>query len=106
LVDGVDALYVGSRDLSVNLGIPLQYDHPEFQDALRRVLKACEKYDKVPGIHAFSPEQESRYIEMDFRFIVLMTDIGVMLSAFRDMLKALKRSGELQLQTRFSVHDF
>jgi len=91
-VEGIDGLYVGPMDLSVNLGIPLQYDHSEFQDALRRVLKACEKYDKVPGIHAFSPEQASRYIEMGFRFIALMTDIVVMLSAFRDMLKALKRS--------------
>jgi len=25
-------------------GIPLQYNHPEFQDALRRILKTCEEY--------------------------------------------------------------
>jgi len=87
-VEDVDGPYVDPMDLSMNLGIPLQYDHPELRDTLRRIR---EVQQGSRNTHS-TPEQTSKYIEMGFRFIALMIDIGVMLFVFRDMLKALKRS--------------
>ena len=47
-VPDVDALLVGPHDLSINLGIPEQYGHPRFEEAIqtirseeRRVGKEC-----------------------------------------------------------------
>src|SRR5207237_4553251 len=46
-VDGIDALWIGQFDLTTSLGIPGQFDRPEFQDATRRVIEACRVNGKV-----------------------------------------------------------
>jgi 2-keto-3-deoxy-L-rhamnonate aldolase RhmA len=48
-VDGVDCLWVGHFDLSCSLGIPGQFDHKDFTDAIAAVAKACRKHDKSLG---------------------------------------------------------
>src|SRR4051812_21493094 len=40
-LDGVDCLWVGHFDLSASLGIPGQFDHPMFTDAISRVIEAA-----------------------------------------------------------------
>ena len=92
-VKGIDVAYVGPMDLSTNLGIPTQFDHPRFREALERVLKACERHGVTPGIHAFSAEQVRKYIEMGFRFVAIRSDLSMMLSAFREVLRSLGRIG-------------
>jgi|UniRef100_A0A7J2U3U5 2-keto-3-deoxy-L-rhamnonate aldolase RhmA len=91
-VKEIDVFYVGPMDLSVNLGIPLQYSHPKFEEALQIVLKTCEKYDKVPGIHTFSIDSAKKYMQMGFRFMALMTDISILRSSLLEMLKTMGRS--------------
>jgi 2-keto-3-deoxy-L-rhamnonate aldolase RhmA len=88
-VKEIEVFYVG---LSVNLGIPLQYSHPKFEEALLSVLKVCEKFDKVPGIHAFDMDSAKRYMQMGFRFIAIMTDISILRNSLLEMLKALKHT--------------
>ena len=41
-VDGVDCLWVGHFDLSCSLGIPGQFDHPDFLEAIAVVTEACK----------------------------------------------------------------
>jgi 2-keto-3-deoxy-L-rhamnonate aldolase RhmA len=90
-VDGVDVLYVGPLDLSVNLGIPAQFDHPKFIEALEKILDVCKKYDKTPGIHADSIELAKKYISMGFRFITLMSDVNALKSFFVPILTELRK---------------
>ena len=42
-VDGIDVLWIGHFDLSNSLGIPGQFDHPRFREALDTVLAACRR---------------------------------------------------------------
>lgn len=48
-VDGVDCLWVGHFDLSCSLGIPAQFDHPDFIEADRRVVEAAKAAGKSLG---------------------------------------------------------
>ena len=49
-IDGVDCLWVGHFDLSVSLGIPGQFDHPDFTRGDRRgPIAACRKHKKALG---------------------------------------------------------
>ena len=36
---GVDAVLIGPHDLSCNLGVPEQYDHPHFQQAVKTIFR-------------------------------------------------------------------
>jgi 2-keto-3-deoxy-L-rhamnonate aldolase RhmA len=45
-VDGVDALYLGHVDLSVDLGIPGDYDDPRMMEATLALARACRARGK------------------------------------------------------------
>ena len=56
-VPGIDSLLVGSSDLSVELGIPGQNGHEKVQAAVDKVVAACKKHRKFPGMGgAYSEE--------------------------------------------------
>jgi 2-keto-3-deoxy-L-rhamnonate aldolase RhmA len=90
-VGNIDIFYIGPMDLSVNLGIPLQYDHPKFTEAVETVLKTCKKYDITPGIHTFSIDMAEKYISMGFRFLALNSDFAVLRNSFASMLNRLSK---------------
>src|SRR5262249_54274393 len=43
-VDGLDVLWVGHFDLTASMGIPAQFDHPRYKEAIARVLDACRRH--------------------------------------------------------------
>lgn len=49
-VPGVDVLFVGPMDLSINMGVARQFKNPDFEANLDRVVAACRKHGKTPGI--------------------------------------------------------
>jgi len=89
---GIDAAFIGPMDLSLSLGVPTQYDHPKFVDAVERVLRACQRFDVAPGIHAFNTEMAKKAVAEGFRFVALMSDIGIMRRGFANVLSGLGRA--------------
>lgn len=89
---GLDALLVGPHDLSVNLGHPEQYDHPDFQAAITTIINKARAANVGVGIHFFtSIEQEIKWGKEGANLIMHSSD----LSLFRKTLSAdLKRFRE------------
>ena len=48
-LDGVDCLWIGHFDLSCSLGIPGEFSHPRFVEAVKAVTKATRKHGKSLG---------------------------------------------------------
>ncbi len=48
-VEGVDCLWVGHFDLSASLGIPGEFQHRRFLEAIERVVAACREHGKACG---------------------------------------------------------
>ena len=48
-LEGVDALWVGHMDLTASMGIPGQFDHPDYKAALNKVLEAGKRHGKGLG---------------------------------------------------------
>ena len=48
-VEGVDSYIVGPFDLSISLGIPREFEHPRFKEAVETVLAAAHNAGKPPG---------------------------------------------------------
>lgn len=72
-VDGVDVLFVGPLDLSVNMGHPGDFSPPAFQEALRSVVAACERHGKTAGILS-KPGFVRQHQDMGFRLFALGSD--------------------------------
>src|SRR5215208_1168941 len=51
-IDGIDVLWIGHFDLTNSLGIPGQFSHPTYLEAVERVLEGCHRHGKTPGIMA------------------------------------------------------
>ena len=49
---GSTCLWIGHFDLTNSLGIPGQFAHPTYLEAVERVLEACQRHGKAPGIMA------------------------------------------------------
>ena len=81
-VPGVDALLIGTNDLCFEMGIPGQFDHPQVADAYAKLLAACRKHGKFPGMGGlYSPELLQRYIGMGVRLVLAGSDFSLLMQA-------------------------
>lgn len=96
-VDGVDVLLIGSMDLTIELGILAQWDHPLYQKALRDVSAAAHKYGKVWGISGLFGRPDLWRLavqELGARFIVGALDRGLVSCGAAANVSMLKESVE------------
>lgn len=84
-LEGVDVLFVGPLDLSVNMGHPGDFSPPEFNASLQRVIDACEKFGKTAGILS-KPGFVATHKEMGFRFFALGSDSGAVVNGLQQSL--------------------
>lgn len=90
-VPGVDVLFVGPLDLSVNLGTPGDFTTERFQAELSRVVEACRAQGRVAGILS-RPELVAQHRDMGFQFLALGSDSGAVVSGLQQSLKAIRGS--------------
>ena len=90
-IDGVDVVLIGTNDLCMEMGIPGDYSNPKIKDAYIKVIEACKKYGKTPGMGGvYNEELMSEYIKMGMRFILSGSDLSFM------MQSASQRSNKLR----------
>ena len=88
-VEGVDVLFVGPLDLSVNLGCPGDFSQPHFVAALKKVIASCERQGKVAGILS-RPEFAEQHKSLGFRFFALGSDSGSVVTGLKQSLDAMR----------------
>jgi 2-keto-3-deoxy-L-rhamnonate aldolase RhmA len=81
-VPGIDCLLVGSSDLSMELGIPGDRGHQKIQDSVDKVVAACRKHGKWPGMGgAYSDDLLKLYIGKGMKMILSGNDMPLMIAA-------------------------
>jgi 2-dehydro-3-deoxyglucarate aldolase/4-hydroxy-2-oxoheptanedioate aldolase len=89
-VNGVDVLWVGHFDLTQSMGIPAQFQHPDFLDALRRVVEAARRHGKHAGMQPGSLEQAAQWIEIGYDVLSWSSDIAVYRAALNHGVAQLR----------------
>jgi 4-hydroxy-2-oxoheptanedioate aldolase len=84
-IEGVDVLFIGPADLSMELGIFGQFDHPTFVDALNKIVAAAKKANKAVGILFFNPDDYQRYHDLGIRFLACGADATFVAEGARTM---------------------
>lgn len=93
-VEGVDAFMVGPYDLSASLGIPGQFENPEFLAAMKKVSDAMTRIHGVaPGFHVVPPDVDllDAKIHEGYRFLAYSLDILFLGENCRRDLKQIKK---------------
>ena len=93
-VPGIDAIFVGPNDLSISLGIPDQYDHPDYEAALRRILEVCKAANLPNLFHHQTIELSTKWLREGARFVLYSSDVRTMHNGFRAEFGAIKEVGE------------
>lgn len=89
-VDGVDVLWIGHFDLSNSLGIPVQFEHPVFLDAVTKVLDAARRHGKIAGFLATDIVGGRQRLAQGFRMLAYGVDCWVYQAALREGIAALR----------------
>jgi 2-keto-3-deoxy-L-rhamnonate aldolase RhmA len=89
-VEGIDVVWIGHFDLTNSLGIPGQFTHPTYLDAVKKVLDACEAHGKTGGFMAGDVATGKALIEQGFRAIAYSGDLWIYQQALREGLNALR----------------
>ena len=90
-VDGVDCLWIGHFDLTCSLGIPGQFEHPDFVAAVDQIVAAAKGRGKSLGRLVTSVEEGAALYAQGFDMIIYGTDIHVLLQGLAAGVEGLRR---------------
>ena len=91
-VEDLDAVLVGPHDLSSSLGLPEQYDAPEFEAALRIIAEKARARNVAAGIHCWmGVAREVALARQGFNFFIHSADILAMREKISAEIRELRR---------------
>ena len=91
-VDGVDVLFVGPSDLSLNLGTYAHIDDLDLSKSMEKVRQACAKHGKAAGILLKTAQQIEEAIEHGFSFIGFGSDTELIVEGMRDKARFFRET--------------
>ena len=91
-VPGVDGFIIGPYDLSCSMGIPGQFDHPDFVAAMERIRVTARRLGVAAGLHIVEPDREllAQTLREGYRIIVYSVDIRLLDVGLRQGLHYFK----------------
>jgi len=89
-VPGIDVGWLGHFDLTASMGIPGQFDHPDFLAAVDRLIAARRRNGKALGFLAYTLLQAKEWLAKGVRCLCCGTDLSLMQGALRDGLAELR----------------
>jgi 4-hydroxy-2-oxoheptanedioate aldolase len=69
-VPGIGAILIGEGDLSQELGVPRQYEHPAVLEAMARVVATCKEHSVPVGHPHVEAGNAERIIKEGYRFLM------------------------------------
>jgi 2-keto-3-deoxy-L-rhamnonate aldolase RhmA len=92
--EGVDSFIVGPVDLSISLGVPLQYDHPKFKQAIETVIRVGLASGKplgtaIYGGDLFSPDTFKRFVDQGFTLLLAGGDEWILQAGCKRLLEGV-----------------
>lgn len=90
-IPGVNALFIGPNDMTTNMGIPNEYDHPDFVAIVKKVIDAGNMRHIPAGSWFGKPEQQLRTIRQGSRFVVYSNDSSMLKDAMTAAFGMLRK---------------
>ncbi|MFI4913083.1 MAG: HpcH/HpaI aldolase/citrate lyase family protein [Sedimentisphaeraceae bacterium JB056] len=92
-VKGVDVIFIGPADLSLNMGIPGQLKHPDIIDAIKRAVKVCRNNNITCGTPGLDPDHSKMLLDMGVGYITGASDYGILVRGFREAREKYRAIG-------------
>jgi 2-keto-3-deoxy-L-rhamnonate aldolase RhmA len=89
-VPGIDVAWLGHFDLTISMGIPGQFEHPRFLEALDRIVEAAERRGKAAGFLAANENVGRAWMRHGFRAVLYSRDTMLLARALKEGLTRLR----------------
>jgi 2-keto-3-deoxy-L-rhamnonate aldolase RhmA len=91
-VPDLDGVLIGPHDLSCSLGVPEQYEHPLFEQAVGEIIAKARANNIGAGAHFLpSVEHEIKWGKAGLNLILHLSDIALFRRALEEDLTRLRR---------------
>lgn len=91
VLEGVDGIFVGPYDLSISMGIPGEFDKPEFQAAIDRIVKAVHDAGKFCVFFAGSTDAVVAGFKRGFDGMAYSLDAAIIIEALREKVDTIRK---------------
>ena len=92
-VPGLDAVLIGPHDLSCSLGIPEQYDHPRFEEAVQTIFRIAREHRVGAGIHFWlSVEKEIAWSKAGGNLVMHSSDLAMFSRTLKTEIEQLRKA--------------
>ncbi|MDQ7844792.1 MAG: aldolase/citrate lyase family protein [Armatimonadota bacterium] len=89
-VPGLDVLFIGPNDLSANLKVFRQFDHPAFTSAVQRIQRAAQAHGVAVGYMAAGADEALACAARGFLFIGAGSDARLLGGAAATLIGAIR----------------
>ncbi|NLP12338.1 aldolase, partial [bacterium] len=88
---GLDGIFIGPHDLSCSMGLPEQYEHPEFEQVVKTLIHRARARNVAIGIHfSESPQQQIRWLAEGITIVIHSSDLSLFRQALAGDLAIIK----------------
>jgi len=92
LLPGVDAVFIGPHDLSINLGVPEEYDDPLYLEYVRRIVEACRARGVAVGCHsAWNLPRQAEWARQGMNITIWNNDLGLFVRGINEDFDWVRR---------------
>ena len=93
-VEEVDSFVIGPADLSISLGAPMQFEHPQFKEAIQEIMRAAQAAKKplgtgVYGGDMFAPDTYKRFVDQGFTLLLSGGDEWILQQGCRRLVECV-----------------
>ncbi len=95
----VDAVFIGPHDLSVNMGIPEEYDHPLFIETVQSIIRKAREKTYGVAIHfSEDPGRQLYWIDKGVNIVVHSSDLAMFHQRLKADMKVLRGTGNMDIE--------
>jgi len=101
-VQGLDAVIIGPHDLSINMQLPEQYDHPEFEKLVKEIIKKTRSKGIAAGIHFPSnPKRQIKWMQEGANIVLHSSDMFLFNQKLNEDINKIKlAAGDISEQSK------
>jgi 2-dehydro-3-deoxyglucarate aldolase/4-hydroxy-2-oxoheptanedioate aldolase len=89
-VEGIDCLWVGHNDLSIQMGIPGQFQSSRFQDAIQKVADVADRRGLCAGVMVGDVAGAQEWMSKGYRAVAFGADFRLYADALAAGVKAVR----------------
>ncbi|MCP4778789.1 MAG: aldolase, partial [Planctomycetaceae bacterium] len=90
-IPDLDGVLIGPHDLSCSLGVPEQYDHPDFLKACENIFRKARLVSVGAGVHFWGdPKQQTQLLNLGANMLIHSADISLFQKHLQLEMAAIK----------------